>query len=988
MNIKHLPSMIFATGLVWLGAVFSVQAEDTEIFFTENGQAAPNVLFILDTSGSMNEVLGGKTRMQILKDSLIGVLSGDYEALNVGVMDFNGNRGGGIDFPVVDINADAYDIDPDIPKGEYKVSDLIIKGIIKNYTPDTFTPMGDALYRAASYFRGDEILYTDAWGKPHKWNPSKKKYEGGHGYSDHAAAIEGAKWGSTGQQATRGINCSLQCSTEERQVCKGDSGKECSMVCDGGYEKVCLDTEVYDLEGFDGKPVYKSPLTDNPCQKNYMVILSDGEPTTMLMRDRIAELVKPGSYNGDWSYENCEVLNADVYGADVSKYGRCLPDLVKYMSTEDQSATLLGEQAVRTYTVGFALDGNEKLQNFLKLLADERHGRGAFFNAESEGDLARVFQSIIDTVTTGSRGFVSPTVSIDMENRLTTSEYVYMTKFTPQNRPGWPGDIIRYRVDGSGFDEASAVSFAEQLTNSRNIYTYIGNNRDLSDPANRIIESNDKITAKLLDSSDNERESIIRWARGIDSSGKALEHMGSSLHSKPAIVDYGDKRSVLFAATNDGFLHAFDISGAGSELPPREIFAFIPKELLADLKILKSNVSGGKVYGLDGGLAVWKNRMDDEVTIYFGMRRGGRNYYALDVTNPDMPKFKWVIEGGSGDFSELGQSWSTPQIIKVKHDGKAKMALAFAGGYDVNQDDTSKTVRNDDSVGRAVFIVDANDGSLLWSAEPDGNKYRLDLKNSIPSNIRAVDLNSNGLADRLYFGDMGGRIWRIDLDESDVTKSTGYQLADLNDGTVAGNRRFYYAPSIAYSRDRKLMVAIGSGYRAHPLATGVQDRFYVIEDVNADVGRPQSGSVDIVKENNLVNVGNGSGANKDFLGWYMDLGKNEKVLAESLIFNNNVSFTTYTPDFGESDSNTCSLAGASAKAYVVRLRDGSAALDSGGSHVRAINLDIASIPDSPYVVFNEPGNSGNTPTADMYVEKHKIDQVSHVTDRLFWRKDK
>ena len=988
MNIKYLLTIIATVAFSLVGVTFSTQAEDIEIFFTESNQTAPNVLFMLDTSGSMNEKLGDQTRMQILKNSLNQVLSRDYVALNVGIMDFNRNRGGGIDFPVKDINADAHDIDADIPKGEFTVSRLLKESFVNHYTPDTFTPMGDAFYRASSYFRGDEILYTDGWGKPHRWNNNKKKYEGGHVYSDHSKSYEGAKWGETGLQGTREINCLNQCVSGKRKECRGGSENECVTVCDR-YENICTGTETYNIEGFDGIPKYISPII-NQCQKNYIVLLSDGEPTSRLMRDNIAERVKPESHVGDWNFNNCESLDVGRFGGDVSNYGRCLPDLTKYMSTVDQSPTLLGDQTVTTYTVGFAIENNNKLREFLKLLSDKDHGQGDYFDANSAGELVKVFQSIIDTVTTGSRGFVAPTVSIDMDNRLTTSEYVYMTKFTPENSPGWKGDIIRYRVDGSGYDESSALSLADQLTNSRKVYTYTGSRNELTDASNKVAKNNTNLTSELLNSSVDEREAIILWARGIDSRGGALKHMGSSLHTKPAIVSYANKKNILYATTNDGFLHAFDVSNTDAK--PSEIFAFIPQELLPNLKILMNNVTpGNKLYGLDGGMTVWKQKSsngNDQVTLYFGMRRGGRNYYALDVTDPEAPRLKWIIKGGDGDFKELGQSWSTPQLVKVTHDGEPKMALIIGGGYDTNQDDTSKLMRNDDSVGRAIFIVDADTGGLLWSVDTQTPGFS-ELKNSIPSNIRAVDLDSNGLADRLYFGDTGGRVWRIDLNESDVAKSTGYQLADFNDGTAEGNRRFYYAPSIAYSRDRKLMITIGSGYRAHPLATGIQNRFYAIEDTHAKLGAPSSVPA-AINESDMKNVTNAGVSNSETtVGWYFDLSENEKVLAESLIFNNNVSFTTYTPDFGASGDNTCSLAGATAKAYVVHLRDGKSALGAeSGGYERSISLDIKSIPGAPYVVFNKPESDKGSPTADIYVEKQKIGEVKHITERLFWRKDK
>ena len=51
----------------------------------------------------------------------------------------------------------------------------------------------------------------------------------------------------------------------------------------------------------------------------------------------------------------------------------------------------------------------------------------------------------------------------------------------------------------------------------------------------------------------------------------------------------------------------------------------------------------------------------DRVYLYVGMRRGGKSYYALDVTKPESPKLMWTIDD-SGDFKELGLTFSNPRV--------------------------------------------------------------------------------------------------------------------------------------------------------------------------------------------------------------------------------------------------------------------------------------------------------------------------------------
>ncbi|VAX11759.1 Type IV fimbrial biogenesis protein PilY1 [hydrothermal vent metagenome] len=122
--------------------------------------------------------------------------------------------------------------------------------------------------------------------------------------------------------------------------------------------------------------------------------------------------------------------------------------------------------------------------------------------------------------------------------------------------------------------------------------------------------------------------------------------MGDPLHSVPAIVTYGgtddEPEMVVFVATNEGYLHA--IVG-GSELstitdlpsvtlPGREIFAFVPKDLLPNLVTFYRNKAGAdRKYGLDGEITSWvidndgdqkiEPSEEDRVYLYVGMRRGG-----------------------------------------------------------------------------------------------------------------------------------------------------------------------------------------------------------------------------------------------------------------------------------------------------------------------------------------------------------------------------
>ncbi|KCX64468.1 neisseria PilC beta-propeller domain protein [Acinetobacter baumannii 754286] len=84
-------------------------------------------------------------------------------------------------------------------------------------------------------------------------------------------------------------------------------------------------------------------------------------------------------------------------------------------------------------------------------------------------------------------------------------------------------------------------------------------------------------------------------------------------------------------------------------------------------------------------------------------------------------------------------------------------------------------------------MFDANNGDLLWwssanaSAGGGADAYTQnnDLKYSVVSQINAVDRDSDGLIDHLYFGDLGGQVFRVDLNNNAVGANAETQKANF-----------------------------------------------------------------------------------------------------------------------------------------------------------------------------------------------------------------
>ncbi len=110
---------ILLTFLLTFGSGVS-QAEDTEIYFSSGSASGntsnailPNVLLILDTSGSMTATVAGtnpsQSRMEVMKEAMVDIING-VEDVNMGLMRFTYKNGGAIVLPISPIDDPAGNI--------------------------------------------------------------------------------------------------------------------------------------------------------------------------------------------------------------------------------------------------------------------------------------------------------------------------------------------------------------------------------------------------------------------------------------------------------------------------------------------------------------------------------------------------------------------------------------------------------------------------------------------------------------------------------------------------------------------------------------------------------------------------------------------------------------------------------------------------------------------------------------------------------------
>lgn len=804
--------------------------------------------------------------------------------------------------------------------------------------------------------------------------------------------------------------------------------------------------------------IYKSPV-EYSCQKNFIVYLSDGLPTSDTNADSRIENMTGQSCSGD-----------------------CLDELADFLYHNDQfpdDDTRPGLQNVVTHTIGFGED--------IPVLEEAaQKGGGKYYQANNTADLSAAFANIVTDILQTQTTFTSPAIAINSFNRTQNLNDLYITMFQPAGTVHWPGNLKRYRlrasdstiVDKNGepavlgdFFSDSAQSYwsasvdgakvveggaAHNLPDpsSRHVYTCLNcaAGAALTADSNQVERTNTAIDATVLalGTGDPSRDSLIDFIRGMDvtnvdgdSSTTVRYQMGDPLHAKPIPVMYSADVSLVFFATNDGYLHAINTSDG------TERWAFIPEEFLPDMKLLYTNAtSSSKHYAIDGSLRVQVVENNngvidgsDKVYLYFGLRRGGDTYYALDVTNPDAPTFLW--KKSSSDLTMLGQTWSNPVPTRVNVSGgtysgtnganNEKLVVIFGAGYDTSNDQPGLSGATTPDAGNGIIMLDAVNGNLLWHATKGGGDMTgTTLENmnyAFPADIKVVDLDGDRFADRLYAADMGGQVWRFDVFNGQAKDALvhGGVIAQLGgapatDPAYEDVRRFYYAPDVALVRNKDynfMHIGIGSGHRASPNTSPAHDRFYALRDpdpfdsltqaqFNAREADPITDADlmdirDVVDKESLESL-----LATDANGWKMELRagtdtwSGEKVLAEARTFDNRIYFTTFTPG-GSASANDCRPRLGTNRLYMVDLftgrpitnLDGSADGDDDSLTAEDRYMEVGgSIAAEPVFLFPQADDPEDCvgeecrPNPVMCVDLFCMPLGANPVVRTYWREDR
>jgi type IV pilus assembly protein PilY1 len=325
------------------------------------------------------------------------------------------------------------------------------------------------------------------------------------------------------------------------------------------------------------------------------------------------------------------------------------------------------------------------------------------------------------------------------------------------------------------------------------------------------------------------------------------------------------------------------------------------------------------VVDIDLGRTEGGSGTDWRTVLIGGLGKGGRSYYAIDVTKPlEMTSETNVASKVLWEFTheKMGYTFGEPAVVRTRKHG---WVVILPSGYN-----------NSDGQGY-LFIVNPRTGALIQMIRTGVGTTAAEA-GLAHVNAYIVD-RTEGVADAAYAGDLLGNVWRVDLTDMSGTYPDAFLIAKLTDGGSAGTPQpVTTRPLIEIMpgrNSRHVLVGTGRLLDTTDIGNGQGQSFYsIIDGTNVRFFTAADGVPYPIVRNNLVadvDVTNGVDLAAAVHGWYIDFGIDAgsvgwRVLSDPASFFGQVSFAATLPN-----GNACSPAGTS-RVYVVAFNTGKTVL--------------------------------------------------------------
>lgn len=719
---------------------------------------------------------------------------------------------------------------------------------------------------------------------------------------------------------------------------------------------------------------YTSPIQYR-CQKNFTVVITDGLPTY----DGRFPSNDPDDPDG--LLPNWDQKNNDGPGTESSTEGNALflDDIAKFAWDIDMRKTGHDEaggsfndprypkQNMHTYTIGFTVDN--------EMLADAaEYGQGIYSTANNAEQLKEELRKALTNIQSKLGATASAATS---SGSVHTGARVYQARLNSQN---WTGQLLAFSIE----TDRSSTNFGGVLSNGpgpEGAQWDAGNL--LPGWSNRKIITNsdgdgvpfrwDSFDAVERTEYFDGKENLLEYLRGRSVTGYRVRGslLGDIVNSAPQYVGppgarypwnlegesssesyaafkelHKERDAMIYVGANDGMLHAFDaVTG-------QERLAFVPAAVLDRVKALADpeyvldpdslEIGGKHQYYVDGTPTVVDAFVNNgwKTVLVGGLNKGGQAIYALDVTDPsklseDNASSTFLWEFSDEDDADLGYTYSRPAIVKMQN---GTWVAVFGNGYNNTVEDGHVSA----SGNAVLFVVDLATGSLLRKIDTgvgaDDDPTGANRPNGLAT-VSPVDIEGDNKTDYVYAGDLFGNLWKFDLSASNTNQWKAYKLFEAcsaNTCTASNRQPITSAPSVIRHPLRASdgqIVLFGTGKYLElsdniAVNGGVQS-FYAILDDNKN-GKPVSRS-SLVKQTILSEQSVTADGADSYVrvtsenevnwrtevdpdkGWYIDLVspsgfQGERQVTNSLVRSGRVIFTSMIPS---NTSDPCEPAGTS-----------------------------------------------------------------------------
>lgn len=594
------------------------------------------------------------------------------------------------------------------------------------------------------------------------------------------------------------------------------------------------------------------------------------------------------------------------------------------------------------------------------------NGRGRYYSALNATDLADAISGVMTEIN-ATPGAAAAAATSTLELVSGDNNKLFSAKYTTYH---WTGDLEAYSIDGKANISSTplwsaAKKLDDQSYSSRKIYfkgssgmtafeygnlsstqkAYFDNlcSKDIN-PEVAGTQPSDQCAA--LSPTDlttaNSGTNLVNYLRGDRSKEsthyRKREHvLGDIINGAPVFVgkppfNYSDdgyadfvtanksRKPVVYVASNDGMLHAFsaDDTDGGTEL-----WAYIPSDVMPNLyKLADDGYALRHQYFVDGAPVMADVKIDGtwKTIVVGGLNKGGRSYYALDITNPNEPKTLWEFTD-----TNMGLTYGNPVITKNK---EGKWVVVFTSGYNNHTTGDGKGY---------FYMVDAGTGVSVLKDASGAAVTRLGTNvgsTTTPSGLAKInawiDSTTDNTAKHFYGGDMLGNVWRFDPDgryQSDslsrplpnVTKIASLQIDSSTPQPITTK------PVTALVSDQPVVV-IGTGrYLGDADITDTtKQSVYAIRDTLTATGwgDVRSDSTNFVKQTLTLNNATPSAATSASItgnkvdwtkgGWWFDLPQSgERVAINMGLQLNTLAIGTAIPN-----GDACASGGSSWRYYI------------------------------------------------------------------------